>query len=896
MICKQIVRRKNKYKQYNLNNYRYLHSNSLCLLIKVNNHEPHNRFPISYPGVNQLAVANLMHAGKMTGFERFTPRNVFIGGSIACAVILLAYVAIDSSIRESALRTLILDITSPIWSFIACLLLGYAGWMTKARSNRLGVTFYILALAILLNTLGDVTWAILQDGFGLSPFPSVADAFYLAYYPVFLIAILHLPALRPSHREAFLAFQDISIVLLASILFFWNFVLGPAIQASMQEPLAMQVLSLAYPVCDLVLLWAVILLIFRKPAAGRQVPLLVIGAAASLFLFTDWLYSYQSVLGIYASGGMLDIGWIGAYLLFALAGALQIASVRQAGAAPPMSPTNPSESRLNGWVTYLPYSWLTVAFLMLVASHYWPMTMDFALMALGVAAILSIILVRQLMTLAENSRLFRQLHLAMDQLQQQATLLSDTNRELQNEIGERQHAEDQMAFSALHDTLTGLPNRAKLAERLNQVLLLSRQRNYACKLLYLDLDKFKEINDSMGHSAGDKVLIQVAGRLQACLRTFDLVARFGGDEFVILLEDTRLMSDAILCANRILDKLRQPFEVLDRKVYISASIGILPDLRPYSNPEDVIRDADIAMYHAKSLGKSRFEIFDPDMRSSLMARMELENELRHALERDELRVLYQPIYSIKADRMLGFEALLRWRNPMRGLINPLDFIPLAEETDLIIPIGEWMLTQACTQMRQWQEEFPQEPGLTISVNISGKQLEYHGFANQVAGILADTGLMGDTLRFEITEGLCLDTGSAAEQCFKDLSSLGVRFMIDDFGSGYRSLSSLHTYPITTIKIDRSFVAKIGSENSHGFIRSIIALANDLGIETIAEGVETDVQLECLRQSGCNSIQGNLISPPIDSRAVNKFLARSKPSPFIELPHTTAVPATLAPAG
>ena len=356
------------------------------------------------------------------------------------------------------------------------------------------------------------------------------------------------------------------------------------------------------------------------------------------------------------------------------------------------------------------------------------------------------------------------------------------------------------------------------------------------------------------------------------------------------------MSDAILCANRILDKIRQPFAVQNRNVFISTSIGILPDLGQYSDPEEVIRDADIAMYRAKSLGKARFEIFDPAMRSSLLARMELEIDLRHALERDELCLHYQPIFSLKTERITGFEALLRWRNPLRGSINPMEFIALAEETGLIIPIGGWVLSQACSQMRQWQQKFPQEPPLTISVNISRKQIEHPDFAGEVNSILESSGLKGDCLRFEITEDMCTERNSVREQCLEELSSLGVRFEIDDFGTGYSSLAYLHAFPISTIKIDRSFVGKIGAGNTHGFIRSIVALAKDLGLDTIAVGVESDVQLACLREYGCTAIQGTLISPAVDESAIARLLTQHTTTPPGERPCPNAPTARLAPAG
>ena len=809
-----------------------------------------------------------------SGLLSFSPSNLFLWGLCLTSIVLLCYAALIVSMPDGSERKIIFDVTSPLWSLLAAACLYFAGKVTRKDAPQVALPWIILALALLFNTLGDVTWAILQDFLGQEPFPSLADVFYLGYYPLFLIAILHLPVLQASRRESLLTFQDMCIVMLASILGFWNFILGPAVQAGMQDPIGIQILSLAYPVCDLVLLWAIFMLIYRKPVGVTQSPLIVLAVAATLFFLTDCLYCYLSVLGAYASGGWVDIGWIGAYLLFSLAGLMQAVTVMDQGGSTLLAGADAPRQIPNGLRSYLPYIWLVAAFLLLVASHYWPMAMDFRWMALGFGAIILIVLMRQLMTLEENSRLLLQLRGALDQLQQQASILSKTNLELQSEISERQHAEKQLAFSAQHDALTGLPNRAFLVERLQDILVLTRRRNYCCTLLYLDLDQFKVINDSLGHNAGDEILIGVASRLQSCVRAHDVVARFGGDEFVILLEDSRQMSDAILCANRILDKLKTPFEIQDRQLFLSTSIGILPSLKGYTDTEDVIRDADIAMYRAKSHGKARFEIFDPDMRGKVMARLEMENYLRHAMAREEFRLNYQPIFSLQANRLTGFEALLRWWHPLRGPVSPVEFIPLAEETGLIIPIGQWMLAQACSQMRSWQLSYPQERQLTLSVNISSRQMEHPDFVSHVRSALEDSGLKGDSLRLEITEAVCMSSDSHTEKNLRDLTSLGIHFEIDDFGTGYSSLSFLHTYPISTIKIDKAFIGKIGAGQHTGIVRAIIALARDLGMETIAEGVETEAQLSSLKEYGCTSFQGNLFSRPLDESAVARFLAQA----------------------
>ncbi len=511
-----------------------------------------------------------------SGLLSFSPSNLFLWGLCLTSIVLLCYAALIVSMPDGSERKIIFDVTSPLWSLLAAACLYFAGKVTRKDAPQVALPWIILALALLFNTLGDVTWAILQDFLGQEPFPSLADVFYLGYYPLFLIAILHLPVMQATRRESLLTFQDMCIVMLASILGFWNFILGPAVQAGMQDPIGIQILSLAYPVCDLVLLWTIFMLIYRKPVGVTQSPLIVLAVAATLFFLTDCLYCYLSVLGVYASGGWVDIGWIGAYLLFSLAGLMQAVTVMDQGGSTLLAGADAPRQIPNGLRSYLPYIWLVAAFLLLVASHYWPMTMDFRWMALGFGAIILIVLMRQLMTLEENSRLLLQLRGALDQLQQQASILSKTNLELQSEISERQHAEKQLAFSAQHDALTGLPNRAFLVERLQDILVLTRRRNYCCTLLYLDLDQFKVINDSLGHNAGDEILIGVASRLQSCVRAHDVVARFGGDEFVILLEDSRQMSDAILCANRILDKLKTPFEIQDRQLFLLPVSGYCP--------------------------------------------------------------------------------------------------------------------------------------------------------------------------------------------------------------------------------------------------------------------------------------------------------------------------------
>jgi diguanylate cyclase (GGDEF)-like protein/PAS domain S-box-containing protein len=450
----------------------------------------------------------------------------------------------------------------------------------------------------------------------------------------------------------------------------------------------------------------------------------------------------------------------------------------------------------------------------------------------------------------------------------------------QSDITDRKRAEDQLLHDAFHDALTGLPNRALFLDRLGRAM--ERHVRFPDNLfavLFLDLDRFKVINDSLGHAVGDLLLISIANRLKVCLRGSDTVARLGGDEFVILLEDFQDSSDAVLVAERVLGELKLPFLLKEHEVVTSASIGIVVSGVGYERPADVLRDADISLYRAKAQGRDRYAVFEPSLRTLAIAQLELESELRVALERRELHLHYQVIRSLKYDRITGFEALLRWKSPTRGNVSPVEFIPAAEETGLIVPIGEWVLREACRQLREWQEEFPCTPPLTINVNISGIQFSHPGFVDLVKQILLETGLEAGSLRLEITESVFMENAEQANRTLLQLRDLGLHLQIDDFGTGYSSLAYLQQFPISTIKIDRSFISRIGSNgdgSSDGaeIVKTIVALARELGMDSIAEGVETEEQLQALKLLNCEYGQGFYLARPVDSQTTEMMLAKS----------------------
>jgi diguanylate cyclase (GGDEF)-like protein/PAS domain S-box-containing protein len=447
-------------------------------------------------------------------------------------------------------------------------------------------------------------------------------------------------------------------------------------------------------------------------------------------------------------------------------------------------------------------------------------------------------------------------------------------------INTQKETEAMLFHNAFHDSLTGLPNRALFSDRLTNALeRYKRNINDRFAILFLDLDRFKLINDSLGHMHGDQLLIKVAEKLKTCLRTCDSAARISGDEFAILLEDISDISEAATIAERIQNAIQTPTSLNGQKIVVTASIGvILSDLR-YTTPEDILRDADIAMYHAKMRGKACYAVFQPSMHKHSIMRMELENELREILSSTELCnehlfVVFQPIISAQDEKILGFETLVRWQHPIRGVIMPGEFIPLAEETGLIHPLGIWVLRQACRQVRIWQAKglsTPENP-LSISVNISGTQFSRPDLVDQIKNILQEFRISPASLNLEITERLLVDNNELIIESMGKLRNLGVNLQIDDFGRGYSSFSYLQHIPVNTLKIDSLFTQRIGkNRNNSEIIRSIVGLAKSLGLSVIAEGVETDQQFQQLKQLDCELVQGFFFSKAVVADETEKLV-------------------------
>jgi PAS domain S-box/diguanylate cyclase (GGDEF) domain len=437
---------------------------------------------------------------------------------------------------------------------------------------------------------------------------------------------------------------------------------------------------------------------------------------------------------------------------------------------------------------------------------------------------------------------------------------------------ERSRAESELARQALHDHLTGLPNRALLTDRIELGLAAcTRAPETSLVALLIDLDNFKRVNDTLGHTAGDDLLCEVARRLRDTVRAEDTVARFGGDEFVIVTEMHPHSESPLVLADRILAALRQPYALRGGELFVTASIGIAASSRECNSADSLLRDADAVMYEAKNLGRNRYAVFDTSLRTELMTRAELERDLHQALDRDELRVYYQPVVDSTSGKMVGSEALVRWAHPRRGLLLPGEFIRIAEDTGMILPIGRWVLQRACEQLAAWQRDHRQ-PDLGISVNLSPRQLADPDLLPSIRNALASTGIAPPTLRLEITETMIVDDLARAESTIESIAALGVGLVIDDFGTGYSSLTYLKNLPIVCIKIDRSFVTNVCDDSAdQAIVAAVSELAHRLDICTVAEGVETPEQLAAVRGLGCTLIQGYLYAPALPAADLDAWL-------------------------
>jgi diguanylate cyclase (GGDEF)-like protein len=462
--------------------------------------------------------------------------------------------------------------------------------------------------------------------------------------------------------------------------------------------------------------------------------------------------------------------------------------------------------------------------------------------------------------------------------------VQEAKEALELEIVERRKAEALLSHQALHDPLTGLPNRHLLTNRINACIERSRRMaDYRFAVLFLDVDNFKLINDSLGHDAGDMLLVELGRRLAASLPSTDTVchdsvitARLGGDEFVVLLDDVRGEEDAVFIAEKIRREVADPLHLPNHDLITSVSIGIALSDSDDRDTAMILRDADTAMYQAKQAGKDQYAVFRSEMHADVRRRLTLESEMRSAIEREQLRLMYQPIISLHTGNIVSFEALLRWRHPQLGSVSPGEFVPIAEETGMIVPMGDWALEEACRQLQEWNVTLPPERKISINVNVSGRQLVDQNFARKVEEVIQKTGGEASHLNMEITESVLITARQPVLQQLKSLRTLGVHIQMDDFGTGYSSLSCLSYFPLDTLKIDKAFVKNHSIDRDYiAIMRAIITLAKDLGMQVTIEGVENEAQLAMIQRLDCDCAQGYLFSRPLPPRLATTLLAKNR---------------------
>jgi diguanylate cyclase len=682
--------------------------------------------------------------------------------------------------------------------------------------------WYFVAAGLSSFLTADIVYYLLELSTDTAPFPSIADAFYLGMYPIMIVGlIMLLRSVSPGRDVAGLI--DAALITVATFAVLGILVMDTYLESNSISFME-QLISISYPVMDVALVAVAARLVAAAQLRQPTFALMVTGLFS--LMVADTIYGILNVAGNFQTGGFADAFWLGFYSLIA-AGALH-PSMGQQIAPRPVTPGAITRPRL------------AVLFLVVLAvpmiDLMWGEPFDKVLTTTASMIMFSLVLLR-LMGLVTVVQL----------------------------------KEKEARHDALHDSLTGLANRALFGERVES--FVAQRKDGVVSVLFVDLDDFKFINDSLGHQVGDELLVAVASRLTDCVRSNDLVARLSGDEFAVLLESAVDRQDAVAVAQRVQDSLESPIIIDDREIMISASVGIAVERRAnIERAETILRAADVAMYRAKHKGKGRFEFFEQGMHLEAIERLDLKTDLQVALERGQFELNYQPIVDMQDEKVRGVEALIRWNHPTRGYVLPDRFIQLAEQTGQIVPIGRWVLGEACTQVMRWRREYPDTAPRNIAVNLSVRQLHDPKLLEDVADALSASGLEPEALTLEITESMLIEETDRGSRALDQLKAMKVKVAIDDFGTGYSSLSYLKRFPVDTIKIDRSFVAEMEtSSTSAALVKAVVDLAHNLGVATVAEGIENADQKARIQQLGCTYGQGYHFARPMSAADIEKKL-------------------------
>lgn len=804
---------------------------------------------------------------------RVSPEKLYRGGWVVAVILGGFQAGYFLIVHEDNTSAFINDILAIVSGLIAIAGMAYGSYWSYRIDRRLGVAWGWLTLSMIFWAIGDSVWAYYDLVLGEVPYPFSGDIFYLLTYPLFLIGILWIPRQDGKSTHTIWIWLDFFIVVFSAFGIYWNFLIGPALM-DRSQPWFVVLVNSAYPVGDFLLIIALMLLVFLPHSPIWLKPLFFLLVGQIMTAIADSIYAYKTINETYNSGDWYNLLFSIGPLILMLGGFYQAVTTKRALTQQRTVPLQLWSGYLTLSRLFVPYIWLFFAYTMLTVAPAAKQAFRPADFSIWVSVIIIMLAVRQVLSTLDNDRLSNELRGMNDNLEKRVAERSSDlivmNAELRSQMEERKRAEmmlrereERLAHFALHDALTGLPNRSLLSDRLSQALQHYRRTRELFAVLFLDLDNFKFVNDSLGHLPGDQLLIHVGRRLSSIVRAEDTVARLGGDEFVILLERFNNEDFATTIATRILDAMSEPFTLGPHPIYLTASIGVVVAAPEFQNPVEIIRDADIAMYKAKMNGKSHFVIFTPDMRANAADRLALDSDLRQALAQKQFVLHYQPIVSLEAEKLVGLEALIRWQHPTRGLIGPSEFIPMAEANGFIDSITQWTIYEACSQLAEWRHHAPPRFSLGLSVNLSPFSLRRPELFQWVKDSLQRAKLPPHCLTLEIVETALIQDAELAKSVFTDLRSLGIRVSLDDFGVGYSSLGYISEYPIDILKIDHSFVNRITETHKVASVVGAVSnLARELEIDLIAEGIETREQSNILKQLGCRYGQGFFFSEAI----------------------------------
>jgi diguanylate cyclase (GGDEF)-like protein len=828
-----------------------------------------------------------MKASKINQLLRSIPPQLAFRIGLAFAILLtISQVGVSFFVQDKSSTAATNDILAIASSTAAVLGIAYGTWWSYRVGRQIGNAWLFFTLAMINWALGDVLWGYYELIVREVPYPSIADIFYLSAYVFFLIGIISIPRLRENSSNMDWLWLDILIVMFSASIIFWNFLIGPMVLNNHQSWLVTLVNS-AYPVGDLVLVMSITMIIVvpRSPMWLKPMYLMILGHGLSAV--ADVIYLFQTINETYTGSAFFNILFSMAPFALMASGLSQAVTSQQLAFGQKTIPLQKGTNQFSVLRLVIPFAWLLLALILMGLGTSAKQVFTATQFAILLGALIFLLAIRQVISAFNNKRLSSELQAMNDQLEkrvgERASELIQANYKLHLEMEEHKRTEtmlrereEKLTHFGLHDILTGLPNRALLLDYLTKAIAhYRRQPNDRYAILFLDFDSFKVVNDSLGHPSGDQLLIQIGQRLTSLLRTEDTVARLGGDEFVILIQGFDHENYISVVADRILDSLKQPFLIGIKPIYITASIGMVAANPNYQNADEIIRDADIAMYEAKARGKACYVLFQPQLRLTAINRLALDSDLRHALEEKEFILHYQPIICLETKRIAGFEALIRWNHPTRGLVGPVEFIPVAESSGFIDFITHLTIKEACRQLNQWQILFPLNAPLFVSVNLSPISLRHPELMNWVKNSLSASFLSPDSLTLEIVENALIQDADNARLIFTNLRHLGIKVSLDDFGIGYSSLGYINQYPIDNLKIDKSFVNHLTqSKEVDAIVRAIATLASELGFDVIAEGIETQTQLDFLEKLGCQYGQGFFFSKAVDPSEIPALLQQS----------------------